>query len=248
MLLHATGLSDLYEVRRGEDLPLSFAPTVNGAAVDLDVVTVSVSDPTGAVVSSGAAAVAGGVATYTLLASVTADRDPGTGWIVEWSYLVDGEPIARKVRNPLDVVLYTVEPVIGWSDLLGRHADLAERNASGDKAYAQIRDAWLTIKQRLRSRARRPCLIVDSYALREVHLLLSLAFVWRGLATGGSETQEGQDADRYEAQFERLWETLTFEEADPATYRRTGDRKSTRGTLWLGSTGTGQFREQRGLR
>ena len=229
------------EIRRGADYLARVSPTRDGVVV-VTAATLRVLNEGGTVVASPAVTVAAGVCTATILAAITATVDPVMGWQLEWT-VTETAGAVEVGLNPADVVLYRVGAVIGWDDLVGRHADLATRLSVGSKAGPKILDAWSVVCQRLRQRGKRPCLIVDSFALRESHLLLALAYVFRDLAAGGEGSPEWSWAEHYDAKFEAEWATLTFEVADESTWRRTLDRSATRGAVWLGSVGTSGYRE-----
>ena len=248
----STGWLGPDEIRRGASYVARFAPMRDGEAVAMTAATVRVLDNTNAVVSSGSATVASNVATYTIPGAVTTSVTPGTGWTVEWTATLTGVTPNPVLANPAEVVLRTVEPCIGWTQVLARHRDLDTRLATDDdvetaesRAQDTLDGAWWTIKQMLRQKGRRPLLIVDSYALAEPHMLLTLARLFRDLATA-PDSAEWLLADRYDEMFRQAWDGLTFEEADPSDYTPTGVRVSTSGTTWLGSSGAASFRPSAG--
>lgn len=228
MSLVSLGQTRTLEVRRGADRVLRLTPERDGAAVVFDSVTVEVHDSDMTVRQSGAASVDSetGVVTFTLEADTTADVDldtDGTGWEVVWTCELAGEDEDLVHREPLDIVLYVPQPQVTWPMLTARHPDLAART-NATHAQPQIDEAWADLLGRLRSKGKRPTLVVDSAALRQPHLLLTLALVWRGLASGGQDSAEWQHADRYDANFESSWASMTFEVADPSTWQRTNER------------------------
>lgn len=237
----STGLVLLDEIRRGAAYTARLAPARLGVAT-LASATVRLIQPDGAVAWTGTATVAAAAGSVVIPGSVTTDVDPATGWLLEWSYtLTDGSTDAAL--NPVDVVLYTLHPVAAWSDVVARHKDLT-RLVGSDLSDAQAKGdhAWFHIIQKLRGRGKRPCLVVDSGMFFELHILKWLALVYGDLDTGGEASSEGERHLRYDAAFEAMWNTTTFELADPSTWRRTGDRTAARSTLWLGGTGSGSFR------
>lgn len=237
----STGLKLLDEIRRGAAYTARLSPSRAGVPM-LASATVRLLQPDNTVAWSGPATVASAAGSVVIPGTATENADPAVGWLLEWTYtLTDGSD--DVALNPVDIVLYTVKPVATWADLVTRHKDLPRLTGSDlDDAQAKGDQAWIHIVQALRMRARRPCLIVDSGMLYEPHILYWLGLYFAGLATGGSASTDGERAADYFGRFDALWQTLTFELADESTWKRTGSRKGTRGPLWTGGTGTGQYR------
>lgn len=237
----STGLVLLDEIRRGAAYTARLAAQRSGVPT-LASATVRLLRPDGSEAWTGPATVLAGAASVVIPGSATTDEDPATGWLIEWAYvLTDGSE--DTALNPADVVLYTVKPTCVWTDLVTRHKDLPRLTGNDlDDAQAKGDQAWIHIVQAVRSRGKRPCLIIDSGMLWEPHMLYWLHLYFADLGTGGDESAEGQRAARYFAQFESLMSSLTFEVADPASWQRTGRREGTRPSLWLGGTGAGQYR------
>lgn len=251
--LLSTGWRGPDEIRRGSDYTATLTLSRSGAVVAITAATVRVLDEAGDVVVTGTATLSGGVATYVIDDSATTTVDPVMGWSIEWTatttYGVD------KYRNPADVVLYAVQPVLTWEILLGAHSDIGTRLATGadlstakSRAQTKIEEAWYPLAQSLRKKGRRPCLVVDSYALLEAHKLSTLRDIFRELASGAepNTTPEWALFEEYKAAADREWDTLTFEEADPSTWQGSGIRKGTRGSIWVGSGGAAPFRSNDG--
>jgi len=237
----STGLRLLDEIRRGSDYVARLTPQRSGVGT-CTAATVRLLRPDGEVAWSGSATVASGAASVTIPGSATTSDDPGTGWLIEWTYTVTGGAVDTAL-NPADVVLYTVKPVATWQDLIDRHADLS-RLIGADLTAAQAKgdQAWVHVVTQLRARGRRPCLIVDSQSLFLPHLLYWLHLHYADLDTGDEASSEARRAARYAAEFAEHWGTLTWEVADPSTWRRTGERIAPRGVLWAGSSGQRSFR------
>lgn len=241
------------EIRRGAAYTAYLTLSRSGAVVAITAATVRVLDESGTVIVSGSAALAGGVASFAIDASATTSVDPVMGWTVEWTATTSYG--ADIYRNVADVVLYTVAPVLTWDILLGAHSDLGTRLATGSdlstaksRGQTKIEEAWYPLCQSLRKKGRRPCLVVDSYALLEAHKLATLRDIFRDLASGAepNTTPEWALYEEYKAAAEREWDSLTFTEADPSTWQSSGIRKSTRGSMWLGSSGATPFRRNDG--
>ncbi len=224
------------ELVRGVDTPVSVTLTQDGAALTITSATVTVYRPDGSVLVTASPTPSANTASYTVDADLYADDDPGEGWRVAWS--VTTAQGTLKHQNSAALVLYQVALVATTADMLELQDQL--RNLRTDTALttllsAALRQAWITIRARLRQKGRRPYLVLSSDDLRESTLLLALSNAFRRCATGGEGTWEWAQAADYEAKFEACWERLTFLEADPATWKSTGRRRSVQGSFWLGS-------------
>lgn len=235
-------------ILRGQDVVVSVTVEQGGEAIDITSASVALWKPDGTVASTGTPTPSANTVSHTFAGSLTEDEDPGEGWRVVWTLGLDTTPALKKLIQPAAVVLYTVEPCVTVSNLEDRHdallnlkEDEAERTAL---LQAAIDEAWIFICEALRQKGRRPYLVLDSYALREAHILKSLEIAYHRLATGGEQTAEWSEYKDYEGKFTTTWDGLTFSEADPATWERTGRRASTSPALWLGSgRGTGRYRQ-----
>lgn len=235
-------------ILRGQDVVVSVTVEQGGEAIDITSASVALWKPDGTVVSTGTPTPSTNTVSHTFAGSLTEDEDPGEGWRVVWTLGLDTTPAIKKLINPAAVVLYTVEPCVDVGVLEGRHDDLLNIKEDEDERtellQAGIDEAWVFITEALRQKGRRPYLVLDSYSLREAHILKALEIVFHRLAVGGETSREWTEYKDYEGKFSTTWGELTFSEADPTTWERTGRRASTSPALWLGSgRGTGRYRQ-----
>lgn len=206
--------------------------------------TVTLTAASGAVlVAAGAASIVEGVARYTVASGVTTGQDLGDGWLVSWE--ADGRTydhtaaLCRRVPYPVitDLDVYQIAPYLDPStpSPVTREPTL-ERYRTG---------AWIEIQHRLLQSGRRPWLIVDAAALREPHLMLTLAIVHDALGARG-RSGEGmvETAARYRARYERAMGAMSiqYDDDDDGTPNRT---RSQTGALWLGEEPAGSRRLRR---
>lgn len=235
-------------ILRGEDVVVSVTVLQGGDAVDITSASVSLAKPDGVVVGTGTPTPSSNSVSYTFAGSLTEDEDPGEGWRVTWTLGLDTTPAVKKLIQPAAVVLYTVEPCIDTDVLEKRHDDLLNLKEDEDERtellQTAIDEAWVFLTEALRQKGRRPYLVLDSYSLREAHILKALEIVFHRLAVGGETSREWTEYKDYEGKFTTTWDGLTFSEADPTTWERKGRRATTSPAMWLGSgMGTGRYRQ-----
>lgn len=223
---------------RGVDNTISCPLYLGGALVAPSAGTVSVYDASNTAVVSGATVtVAGSVASYTVPAAVLpASLALGMGWRVEWTLTVAG--VATVYRNTAGLVRSLLAPVVTDADLYRRESGLDPSGAAPLSSLTTFQDyideAWVTLHGKLVGKGSLPHLICEPAALRESHLLLTLALIFEDFKTRLSETH-AQKADQYMARFEKAWSELAFEYDKSDSGQSDGRRKrSASPTLWLG--------------
>ena len=139
----------------------------------------------------GVSATAAAPSTYALLAATTAGEGYSTEYLEVWTLTVAGSPVT--VQRPAYLVRRELHPAITDTDLLSYHTDLADLRDPDSTTFETQRDeAWVWINRRLIERGRRPQLIIDAWALRDVHVYKSLGIIFRdaALALGDGRYQE----------------------------------------------------------
>jgi hypothetical protein len=166
-----------------------------------------------AIVDAQAVTVTNSIAEYTIDASVlTDDLGLSDRWREEWS-LVMPDGTTRLVRRDAGLALHLLYPVVTLEDLVAKHRTLTDILPKTDP-YAQgyLDDAWITINNRIVSKGRRPHLIMQPWALKEVHETLTLSRIFKDASTSLQEGggQYKRDADSYKQDFENAWAALSF--------------------------------------
>lgn len=223
---------------QGRDNALSCPLWQSGALVAPSSGTVSIYDPANtAIVNAAAVTVAGNVATYTVpAATLPASLSRGMGWRVEWTLTVAS--VASVYRNSAGLVKCALAPVITDADLYRRKSGLDPSGGAPLSSLTTfqsfIDEAWVTLVGKLVGKGNLPHLVMEPSALREPHLLLTLALIFEDFATRLSETHR-ETADRYMDRFEKAWSELAFEYDTSDSGQSDGRRKrSASPTLWLG--------------
>jgi len=117
-------------------------------------------------------------ATFTILAGVTTSLQLEEGYLIEWTLVMpDGLP--HTFRQDAALVRRELSPVVTDADLIRRHSDLPQLLATGATTFQDYLDeAWATIMLRVIANGRRPYLVISPSAFRDVHLLLTLPFIF----------------------------------------------------------------------
>jgi len=224
---------------QGQDNDLSCPLWRDGEIVPVDSGTVSVYDSSGAaVVSAAAVTVDGdGIASYALLAATTASSTRGMGWRVEWR-LASGTPsTSTTYRNSAGLVRSQLAPVITDADLFRRVSGLDPDGAAPLSTLTTYQDkideAWIVIHGWLSGKGSLLHLVMEPSALRETHMLLTLALIFEDFATRLNEANATTGAD-YRAQYKSERDGLSFEYDTADSGRADSRRKrSASPTIWL---------------
>lgn len=179
------------------------APTEAGS-------TVSIYDASGTAKVDGAAVtVTASIATYSYNPAATLTLEEG--WRVEWSLVISGT--THVFRNDAALVRKVLYPVVTDADLFRRVSALDPNGNSPISSLTDYQDyldeAWATLQLRLLGRGSRPYLVMNPSAMREPHLLLTLALIFDDFATRLNQTYAERAAE-YRRQFELAWGDLRF--------------------------------------
>lgn len=151
-------------------------------------------------------------AQYTIAASqVPITTDLSEGWIETWKITIG--TTQYKFRRPAYVCLSPIYPVISDIDLQTLYPDLSNLLPTTETSWQKwIDEAWYQVLNRIRIAGRLPYLIMDPNALREPHLNLTLALIWRALhsALGQSEGRYLDLANLHERSFEKSLSSTNF--------------------------------------
>jgi hypothetical protein len=212
-----------------------------GALVLPTVGLCSVWNAANQLVESPAVTFPGNIATATVTSGALSSQALGEGWRIEWT-LTMPDAVVHKPRNDAALVRARLFPVITEEDLYRRCRTLDASVASAISAATEwadkIDEAFIDLQQRLISMGNRPNLVLTPSALREVHLLLTLALVFEELASRTNAAYEAR-AQSYRDQFEAAWARLRFVyDTDDAGAASTSSRRSAGRAVWLNGRGT----------
>ena len=239
----ATELGYSARFRTQTQLELGLATTIscpvylNGALVAPSSGTVSVYNGSTVVVDAVAVTVAASIAEYTVPAQTSS---PSDGWRVEWSLVLSGN--THRFRNSAALVRRRLYAPCSQVDLFDRVRALDPSGANPITTLTladfstYLEDAWVQIENKLQSVGSRPNLIMEPWALREVHLTLTLHLIYANLATRlGDEYREA--ARDYREAYQDAWSELRFEYDSDEDGSSDGRRRRGAATsaIWLTS-------------
>lgn len=175
------------------------------------------------VLTTGAMAIAGGIATFEIQSTaLPSTLSLGHGYREEWELTLP-DTTTRTFRRDAAVVLHAPYPVVTDDDLEATYTDLARHRASGTTTWQGYREeAWARILGRLEAQGVFPDHIITPWSLREVHLELSYHLI----ALDFAKSQGGkwmELASNHKKEFELGWRRLSF-------VRATGDTGAADGT------------------
>lgn len=221
------------ELERGRANVLSCPLYQDGALVVPSAGTVTIYDATNtAVVDAAAVTVSGGVATYTY--TPAASLDLGEGWRVEWRLTVSGAEL--EVVNDALLVRRGLRPVITDADLFRRWSALNPAGSAPICSLSTYQDfideAWSAVTTWLRSKGRRPDLIISPSSLREWHLLLTLHLIAQDFRTRLNETYAAL-AEDYKAQAGSARDEISLVYDEDNDGQAEPGRRAGRTSIWL---------------
>ena len=188
-----------------------------------------------AVVDGAAVTVSGSIAQYTSTAGtlpITRALEPG--WVFLWA-LVMPDGVTHTFRTIGGLGRRALYPVVSDSVLTDTRSSLTNlRPASKSSWQDYIDEAWLTITARLEQSGRRPHLVMEPGALREVHTHRSLELIFRDLAINGGP-QFLELARDEAAAYRQAWSELRFsyDEDDDGFASSSRRKQPAAATVWL---------------
>lgn len=222
-----------YDLVRGQATTIRCPVYRDGALVSPSSGTCTVYDSSSVVVSTGATVLSSSVSTYTFTPSSSLTL--GEGWRVEWALTLSS--VIHVFRSDAALVRQALYPVISDQDLYRRVSGL--NPAMGAAALSSLStyqdyldEAWTVIVLRLISKGNRPALISSPSALRECHILLTLAHIFEDFAVRLRESF-AEDAARFREHYESEWSRLIFSYDSGETGQSTSQRRAARGPIIL---------------
>jgi hypothetical protein len=200
----------------------------DGALVAATSVAATLYDSAGAVVATGGA-LAGTLASWTITPAATVTL--GTGYRIEWTIGHAGGTVYSQTSAA--IVRRALYPVISDVDLFRRDrlldpSESGYRGAESDTDWQDYLDeAWTEILGRLYGQGHRPALIMSPEALRNPHLFLTLALIYR--MQGNTEM-----ATEYDGKYEASWASLrlVYDSDDNGAPDDSGARQTGSPVLW----------------
>lgn len=221
---YALDLPHPYLIERGvaQDIVAPLRHGSTGALVVPTSGTLTITRPDGTeMVSAAAVTVTSSIATYAVTPAAT--ETLGEGYELAWDLVLSTAHYTFRSRGM--VVEYLLYPVVAETHLYEREPELAYRapQASTTGWQPQIDATWYELQRWLIGEGRRPWLIVEPSALRDVHLTRALEVCCRAAATG-SDTEgvwlAKAETYRHEHRNAKAACRLTYDDGDAATLRK----------------------------
>jgi hypothetical protein len=209
-----------------------------GTQQTVDSGTVSVYAGSRLIVDAAAVSVGGSVsATYSLTAATTTDESLSDNWLGVWTLTIGGN-VVQAFQRPISLVRRIFEPVITDTDLLELHPDLNALLCPDTTTWQTQRDAAFDMIERgLLKRGRRPQLIMDSWALLDLHRFQTLQLIFMDAASSVSDGRYRQLADKYSELLDKEWGSVQFRyDADEDGLLDDGAQIGSRPMLYLSSS------------
>jgi len=174
-----------YMLVRGRANTITLPIERGGSGITPTSGTVTVKDSSGAEFVSAAAITAADPSTYAILASVIPDTTSlDDSWTVRWLVTFsDGE--VAEFQNIAYIIRRDLHPVITVADVLQKAPPFSATDAvpSTESVQTYMDEAWERIQRWLIKQGRRPELVLDSYALWDLHLAETLSDLYHQAVT-----------------------------------------------------------------
>ncbi len=227
-------------IQRAADTTLDVTWFEDGAALVAPVVsaTFTLKQGTRVLVDNVAATTVGGPiysATYDLNGTVTQDLNFSDTMLEVWTLtsLAGVTVTARRSGHLVRTILY---PMVTDSDLIARHArinDIKPPTVPNFSPYIDL--AWEMINRDLLKKGRRPELVLDSYALIDMHVYKSLELIFRDATTFVGDGRYSDLAERYAGAYFDEWENVQFRyDRNENDALEDGEREAAAPSIWLG--------------
>ena len=227
-------------IKRGDNQTLDITWFQNSAAIIVPVTSATLTLKQGSTVlldNVPATSIAGPIfsATYDLLATTVPDTLSFSSTMLEIWTLSDGTDTVT-VRNAGHLVRTILYPMVTDSDLASRHQRIQDIRPPTIPSFSSyINLAWEIINRDLIKKGRRPELILDSYALFDMHVFKTLELIFRDAITFIGDGRYDDLADKYMYSYKEEWETTLFiYDRDENDAISVGETEAASPSIWLG--------------
>lgn len=222
-------------VERGRDTPISITITdEDGAEQTASAATVTIYDGSEVIIDAAAATSLGPPASYTVTGATTTDRALSSSWLFVWTMTIGGT--SYVFRQPAYLVRHVLYPVVTDDDLTQLHSDLdALRDTANMISFAPYRTrAWERIQRRMIARGNRPALVLDPWALKDLHTFSALELIFRDFASSLGDERYRELADYYATAAASEWDSLVFRyDDDQSGTISTDERRTAQPVIYL---------------
>lgn len=196
-------------IERGADLTLSLPlADAEGSPVAASAASLVIRSGAAVLETVAAADINGdGAVSYDLSASTSAAWPLTEDLLLSWAVTVAG--VVHTFRVPGAVVLWAFTPTITADDVWTRYPAL-QPAMTAEHVGALILSTAGELERRLRERGRRPQLILDVWALADVHLDLALWRIFDAADNALSDDRWRRAAELHRDSFTSRWGSLSF--------------------------------------
>ena len=215
-------------IERGRDTSLSFTVTdAAGVEQTATAATVTIYDGGETIVDAASATTLGPPAAYTVTGASTTDRPLSAEWLAVWTMTIGGT--VYTFRQPAYLVRHILYPTVTDDDLTALHSDLdALRDSANMTTFEPFRtQAWERIQRKMIAKGNRPALVMDPWALRDLHVFASLELIWRDFASSLGDDRYRELAEYYSTAHASEWDSLVFRYDDDEDGRISSDERRT---------------------
>ena len=202
----------------------------------LSAATLTLKNGTEVVVDAQSATVGGSVsASYAISAASTKDLNLSDMMLELWT-ITTSTGVTTTIRRSGMLVRHQLYPLVKDSDLIMRHNQLDDiRPTSISNWLDYIKTAWEVLNRDLIKRGKRPALILDSYALFDMHLFKALELIFRDMTTFVGDGRYHDLWETYRDSYTAEWDTVSFHyDSDQDGTIDADDKNSAVPSLWLG--------------
>ena len=225
-------------LKRGEDQTLDVTWYENNTPHlgTVTAATFTLKQGSTVLIDAAAATTLGGTtsASYDLLSATTSGLSFSDTMLEIWTITAGTTTVtARRSGHLVHSILY---PLIQDSDLISRHARIEDiRPPSLTSFSSYINTAWSVIQRILLSKGRRQSLILDSFALVDLHTFKSLELVFRDAITFVGDGRYHDLADMYARKFNEQWDEIQFRyDRNEDNSLQDGELEAATPSIWLG--------------
>jgi hypothetical protein len=211
--------ADVYDADSAQQTATAGTLTLyQGSTVILDAVSVTTLGPP---------------ATYDLLAAATDGLSLADDWLELWALTIGG--VVHTFRRQAFLVRHVLHAVISDADLLARYDELTSLLDADTPDFSEKRTAAFDIIQRkLIMMGRRPELVLNAWALAELHIHKSLELIFGDFASNVSDGRYANRELHHREQYEATLDGLVLRyDSDAAGTLSGDDETGAIGAVWL---------------
>ena len=225
-LVARIGLPALIE--RGRDTAISLSiHNAAGAEQTATAATLTLYDGGETILDGVTATSLGPPASHTVTAATTTDRALSSEYLAVWTMTIGGS--SYVFRQPAYLVRHILYPTVTDDDLTELHSDLdALRDTANMTTFQPFRErAWEQIQRRLIARGNRPALVLDSWALKDLHTFGALRLAFRDFASSLGDERYAELAAYYDTAYQSEWDAMVLRYDDDENGTISSDERRT---------------------